>query len=217
MSSELAANVAKAAREAFDHWVRANNKAKVYMLAGMSELLRRQHEQMETAYEIMQSLDGMFGQPSEQAHLDAVNAFMNDKMKPGTKVRPHVLKMIDHLHNTELNGAMIDEKTQVSIILQSLPSKFQQFKNNYVMNKVSYNLTQLLNELQAFESVNDTKGGEANVAEASSVKNKKNKRKLAVKNKGKFKKKGKPNQKGNSKRTGNKDKGNCFHCEKPGH
>ena len=36
--------VAKAAREAFDHWVRANNKVKVYMLAGMSELLRRQHE-----------------------------------------------------------------------------------------------------------------------------------------------------------------------------
>ena len=56
------------------------------MLAGMSELLHRQHEQMETAYEIMQSLDGMFGQPSEQARLDAVNAFMNDKMKLGTKV-----------------------------------------------------------------------------------------------------------------------------------
>ena len=125
--------------------------------------------------------------------------------------------MIDHLHNAELNGAMIDEKTQVSIILQSLPSKFQQFKNNYVMNKVSYNLTQLLNELQAFESVNDIKGDEANIAKASSIKNKKNKRKLAVKNKGKFKKKGKPNQKGNSKRISNKDKGNCFHCEKPGH
>ena len=60
-------------------------------------------------------------------------------------------------------------------------------------------------------------GIEANIVEASSVKNKKGKRKLAVKNKGKFKKKGKPNQKGNSKRTGNKDKGNCFHCEKPGH
>ena len=125
--------------------------------------------------------------------------------------------MIDHLHNAKLNAAMIDTKTQLSIILQSLPSKFQQFKNNYVMNKVSYNLTQLLNELQAFESVNDRKGSEANVAKAFSIKNKKNKRKLAVKNKGKFKKKGKPNQKGNSKRTGNKDKGNCFHCKKLEH
>ena len=71
--------------------------------------------------------------------------------------------------------------------------------------------------MQAFESVNDIKGGEANVAKASSIKNKKNKRKLAIKNKGKFKKKGKLNQKGNSKRTGNKNKGNCFHYEKPRH
>ena len=50
-------NAPRAAKEAFDRWVKAN----CYILVGMSKLLRKQHEGIATAYEIVQSLDGMFG------------------------------------------------------------------------------------------------------------------------------------------------------------
>ena len=121
----------------------------------------------------MESLEAMFGAPSEKAHLDAVRAFMNDKMKKGSSVKAHVLNMIDHLHDAELNGAKIDEATQVGIILESLSPDFHEFVNNFVMNKRKCNLTELMNDLQNFESTNKRRGGEANVVVAgSSGKNK---------------------------------------------
>ena len=93
-----------------------------------------------------------------------------------------------------MHGATIDERTQVSIILESLTPAFSQFTTNYVMNKLQYNMTQLLesltpafsqfttnyvmnklqynmtqllNELQTFEAISKTrpKEGEANVVE----------------------------------------------------
>ena len=73
---------------------------------------------------------------------------MNAKMSKGTLVRDHVLNMTNYINEAELHEAIIDERTQVSIILVSLTHDFLQFTNNYVMNKLDYNVTQLLNELQ---------------------------------------------------------------------
>ncbi|PON35558.1 hypothetical protein TorRG33x02_351140, partial [Trema orientale] len=88
--------------------------------------------------------------------------------------------MISHINEAELHGATIDEATQVGMILETLSHDFLQFKSNYVMNKLSYNLTELLNELQTFESISkgkepETKAAEGNIAEAgpSSSKDKK--------------------------------------------
>ena len=71
------------------------------------------------------------------------------------------------MHEVEIHEATIDERTQVSVILESLTPAFLQFTTNYVMNKMQYNMTQLLNELQTFEAISKTrpKEGEANVAE----------------------------------------------------
>ena len=55
----------------------------------------------------------------------------------------------------------------MSVILESLTSDFLPFTTNYIMNKLEYNLTQLLNELQTFETISKTRSkvGEANVAQ----------------------------------------------------
>ena len=79
------------------------------------------------------------------------------------------------------------------------------------MNKMTFNFTQLLNDLQAYESVNDSKSREANVAKKCK------KLKVARKSKGKFKKKGKKTKKNNSQNSRTKSKGNCFHCNKLEH
>ena len=66
----------------------------------------------------------------------------------------------------------MDKVTQVGIILNSLSHDFIQFMSNYIMNKLKYGLSQLLNELQAFEAINkgSKNGGSANVVSSSRVK-----------------------------------------------
>ena len=134
-------NASKSVSDKYDHWVIANNKAHCYLLAAMNEVLRAKHEALETASEIIESLQNMFGRPSDQAHHEAVKAVMNGKMKNGSSVHEHVLKMIHHFNEAEITCANIDEKTQVGMILETLSPAFLQFRMNYVMNHKMCNLT----------------------------------------------------------------------------
>ncbi|XP_073128992.1 uncharacterized protein [Henckelia pumila] len=211
------ANASRTVSQAYNNWIVANNKERCYLLAAMNEVLRAKHEALETAKGIMESLQQMFGRPSEQARHEAVKAVMNCKMKNGSSVRDHVLKMINHLNDAEINGANIDEKTQVGMILETLSPAFLQFRTNYVMNHRVYNMTQLLNELQSYESLIDDKNGKANVVEANVAVGKTSSSKnTKKKNVGKFKGK-KKIQKKKGKGVEPKPKGKCFHCNVDGH
>ncbi|PON64597.1 hypothetical protein PanWU01x14_123090 [Parasponia andersonii] len=149
---------------------------------------------------------------------------MNAKMKRGTPVRDHVLNMINYFGEAEVHGTTIDDRTQVSMILESLSPDFLYFKSNYVMNKLNYTMTQLLNELQTFESISKDKSGSAIVAEANiaeenpsnSNKNKKRKNISASGSKPKKSKKGNTSTKKNNSKD-KKPKGKCFHCVVNGH
>ena len=155
--AEPAANAARSVQEPYERWIQANNKARAYMLANMSNVLRLKHERMETAIEIMDSLQNMFEKQFEQSRHEATRKYMNAKMSKGTPVHDHVLNMANYINEAELYGAIIDERTQVSIILDSLTPDFLQFTSNYVMNKLDYNVSQLLNELQTFEAILKTR------------------------------------------------------------
>ena len=50
-----------------------------------------------------------------------MKALLNTKMAERTPVQDHVLKMIAHLNELKILGAKIDRKTQVDIVLMSLP------------------------------------------------------------------------------------------------
>ena len=63
------------------------------------------------------------------------------------------MMMTNYFTEAELHGAEIDQVTQVGIILNSLSPDFIQFSSNYIMNKLNYSVSQLLNELQTFESI----------------------------------------------------------------
>ena len=63
--AEPIANAARGLREKYECWIQANNKARAYILTSMSDVLRLKHERMESAMEIMDSLQSMFGQQSE--------------------------------------------------------------------------------------------------------------------------------------------------------
>ena len=106
------------------------------MLVEILNVVRIKYKKMETAYGIVESLRDMFGEPSDQSHHDAFKAAMNAKMKARTLVIEHVLKMINWLNEAKIHVAVIEERTQVSMILESLLPAFLQFKSNYVMNEL---------------------------------------------------------------------------------
>src|SRR5215813_1943196 len=116
---EPARNAGQATRDAHQKWVKANEKARCYLLAGMSKVLTAKHEPMATAYQMLQSLQGMFGQPSERLRHEATVSAMTTRMKEGTSVREHVLRMMTYLNIAETYGAHIDEHSQVTMIMET--------------------------------------------------------------------------------------------------
>ena len=109
-----------------------------------------------------------------------MRALLNIKMAEGTPVRDHVLKMIAHLNKLEILGAKIDGKSQVDIVLMSLPESFKNFRLNYSMSKESYSLAKLLKELQALEGILGHAKSVQVTEKGSSSSTKKNKKKKKV-------------------------------------
>ncbi|KAA0067044.1 gag/pol protein [Cucumis melo var. makuwa] len=91
-------------KDAYDRWTKANDKARLYILASMSDILSKKHEIMVTARQIMDSLRDMFGQPSIQIKQEAIKYIYNARMKEGQSVREHVLDMIVNFNVAEMNG-----------------------------------------------------------------------------------------------------------------
>ena len=90
------------------------------------------------------------------------------------------------------------------------------------MNKLQYNMTQLLNELQTFEAISKTrpKEAEANVSEhnpSSSYGSKNKKRKNTQGGSRSQPKKGTKGKGKNNNPKNKKPKGKCFHCKVKGH
>ncbi|KAH0661120.1 hypothetical protein KY284_026051 [Solanum tuberosum] len=194
---------------AYQKWRKADEMAQCYIMASMSNVLQHQHQAMLSAFEILENLKQMFGDQGRSAKQTAMRTLMNTKMVEGTPVRDHVLKMIGLLNELEVLGAGIDNDSQVEMILQSLPDSFQQFCLNYNMNKMSLSLAQLLNELQAAETlVKKAPSMELNAEKVSTSKPQ-----------GGQKKKKAHKAKTFAPPTGGvkKSKGKCFHCKMPGH
>ncbi|XP_050940338.1 uncharacterized protein LOC127149133, partial [Cucumis melo] len=113
-----ASNTNRARLEAYDRWIKANEKARVYILASMSDVLAKKHESLATPKEIMDSLKGMFGQPEWFLRHEAIKYIYTKRMKEGTFVREHVPDMMMHFNIAEINRGAIDEANQVSFILE---------------------------------------------------------------------------------------------------
>ncbi|KAA0040418.1 gag/pol protein [Cucumis melo var. makuwa] len=218
----LASNANRTSRKAYDRWVKANEKIRVYILACMTDVLVKKHESLATTKEIMDALKAMFGQLEWSLRHEAIKYIYTKPMKEGTSVREHVMHMMMHFNIGEVNDGAIDEANQVSFILESLPKSFIPFQTNASLNKIEFNLTTLLNELQRFQTITIGKGKqvEANVATTkrkfSRVSSSKNKTRLS-KPKPQIKKKGKRKTPKQNKGKIAAEKGNCYHCGQNGH
>ncbi|KAH9684590.1 Receptor-like protein 53 [Citrus sinensis] len=138
-------------REPYEKWCEANKMAKRYILASISVELHKKHRSMETATEIMASLLQMFGQNTHFAREAALKRITDTKMEEGTKVRDHVLKMMDYLNEVEIHGVQINDKSKINMVIESLPDTFKEFKVNYILNNKDMTLIELMHELHAIE------------------------------------------------------------------
>ncbi|XP_038889320.1 uncharacterized protein LOC120079230 [Benincasa hispida] len=92
--SVFARNVSQALKDAYDHWTKASDKARVYILASLSNVLAKKHEAMMSTHQIIESLQEMFGQPSIQIWHKALKYIYNARMKESQSVREHVLDLM---------------------------------------------------------------------------------------------------------------------------
>ncbi|KAK0580852.1 hypothetical protein LWI29_007090 [Acer saccharum] len=198
-------------RDEYEQWKTSDDMAKCYIMATISDVLQQQHEGMESAADIMMSLEEMFAMKSRTTKREAVTAFMNLRMKPGQAVKDHMMKVIAHLNIAELHGVEIDGETKIDMVVNSLSDFFDQFKLDYTLNKKEYTLQGLMQDVQSAEKILvkgkgqeiHTVGKVATVKARQKVKKQQKKKPLG------------PIKKETKKVT--KIKGKCFLCGEKGH
>jgi hypothetical protein len=156
-------------KQRFNRWRKSDEMAKCYILASVANVIQHQLQEINHASAMMTILKEMFGEQSRAAKADTMRSLLSTKMAEGTPVREHCLSMIAMLNTLEVLGAEIDGESQVDMILQSLPSSFNQFRLNVSMSKKDYTLAELMNELIAAESILKNKTS-AFIAHASNPK-----------------------------------------------
>ncbi|KAK4838721.1 hypothetical protein QYF36_015896 [Acer negundo] len=198
-------------RDEYEQRKTSDDMAKCYIMATISDVLQQKHEGMESAADIMMSLEEMFAMKSRTTKREAVTAFMNLRMKPGQAVKDHMMKVIAHLNIAELHGAEIDGETKIDMVVNSLSDSFDQFKLDYTLNKKEYTLQGLMQDVQSAEKIL-VKGKGQEIHMVGKV--------ATVKARQKVKKQQKKKQLGPIKKETKKVtkiKGKCFLCGKKGH
>ena len=191
-------------REPYEKWCEANKMAKRYILASISVELHKKHRSMETATEIMASLHQMFGQNTHFAREAALKRITDTQMEEGTKVRDHVLKMMDYLNEVEIHGVQINDKSKINMVIESLPDTFKEFKVSYILNNKDMTLIELMHELHAIEEFyHSRKLPEKGFSSRLKSKDKNEQARVGI---GKL----------STKRSG-KPKGKCYKCGQKGH
>ncbi|KAK6151810.1 hypothetical protein DH2020_014445 [Rehmannia glutinosa] len=123
-----------------------------YMLASMSNELQRQNDGLKHATEILLHLKELYGEHTRQARYQILKELFRCRMKEGSSVHDHGLKMIALIERLESLGIVMDNELYMDLILQSLPPSFDTFVVNFNMHKMETSLPKLVNMLKTAES-----------------------------------------------------------------
>ncbi|XP_070023331.1 uncharacterized protein LOC142175684 [Nicotiana tabacum] len=96
--------------KAYDKWVKADEMTRCYIFSFMVNVLQHQHQSMESAYDMLESLKEMFDEQNRAAKQTSMKALLNTNMAEGLSIRDHVLKMVSLLNELEILGAVIDKE-----------------------------------------------------------------------------------------------------------
>ncbi|TYK29847.1 gag/pol protein [Cucumis melo var. makuwa] len=130
-----ASNANQTSWKAYDRWVKANEKDRVYILVSMSDVWAKKHEFLATTKEIMDSLKAMFGQPEWSLRHEVIRYIYTKRMKERTSVREHVLDMMMRFNIAEVNGGATDEANQNGYWLRNCPKYLAEKKAEKEMQR----------------------------------------------------------------------------------
>ncbi|KAI3723297.1 hypothetical protein L2E82_34775 [Cichorium intybus] len=198
-------------------------KVACIMIATMNPELQRIYEDY-WPYEMHRELAEKFRKQERIERCEVVKDFTNSKPKDGESICAHVQRMQGYVERLRKLAMPVPEELAVDIVLNSLPSSYDQFRLAYHLNNNQANLTELHRMLRVAE---DGMKGKSVPSVNQPV--------LAIgSGKGK-KRKGPPKQNwrekvqvgssSNGSRTktshipcvANPDEANCFYCKEKGH
>src|SRR3954462_8681505 len=97
-----------------------------------------------TPHLIIQQLDALYAKHARTEWYEVTHAMWNYKMKEGTPVSEHVIKIMRLGQRLTELGFPIPESLGTNIILISLPPSFKSFVQNYRMNGMDKSVNELL-------------------------------------------------------------------------
>ena len=202
--------------ETYNRWIEDDLQTRCYMLASMTPDLQKSNEHYPHAAQIHEHLKDLYTVNSRVVRYNTSKELFSTKMKEGTSVGDHCLKMIGLIEKLQNLDLVINNDFCVDLILASLTPSFDQFVMNYNMHGLLKDMNELMGMLVTAET-SLVKEKPVMVASTSRTKGK---------GKGKGKKKGSSQgkkplkaQNGIKKMKGKlkpKDS-TCHHCGKKGH
>ncbi|KAI3524446.1 hypothetical protein L1887_03101 [Cichorium endivia] len=121
------------------------------MIATMKPELQRIYEDY-WPYEMHKDLAEKFHKQARVERCEVVKAFTNGKPKDGESVCTHVQRMQGYVDRLRKLGTPVDEELAVDIVLNSLPSSYDQFTLAYHLNNSQTSLAELHGMLQTAEN-----------------------------------------------------------------
>lgn len=99
---EIGEEITHEEKEAEKVWKKANEMARHYIFASMSNMLQAKHKNMTFTYDTDISLKEMFGDKSRPIKQAALKTIINTKIAKRAFVIEHILKMITILEEPEV-------------------------------------------------------------------------------------------------------------------
>ena len=133
-------------------------KAKLIILTSMSSKLQKQYKTVD-ACSIVRHLRELYNEQARTKRFKVSKLLFGSKMKEGTSLVRHALKMYEHIKRLNQLGYSMDCELSVDLIMASLPDSFAQFVLDYRMNYIVSTIPELINLLKtAMSSLrNETK------------------------------------------------------------
>ncbi|XP_043710291.1 uncharacterized protein LOC122659219 [Telopea speciosissima] len=199
-------------QEAYEYFHSCDSKAILYILGSVDKSITDSMKGITSVKGMMDKLKELFSQTNVHEHHKLVGLIHNTKMKEGTPVIYHVMKMRNLFEKLETLDTSFTIKYKRNVIFNSLPIAYSPFVCNFNMNRLDAELTEVGNILQEVEKALKKEKGEVNAIEVKGY-NSKNKRKKNKANKGKtLKGKG-----GKIQKKTAEPKGKCFFYGNDGH
>ncbi|XP_041999639.1 uncharacterized protein LOC121749100 [Salvia splendens] len=138
-------------KEAYEKHVEDAALAQCIMLSSMNSILQRQYEHM-LPYVMIQRLKSLYAPQAPTTEYETLQDLFKCKLHDEGKVSEHALHMIGLIERLTSFGTVLSSNISTNLILESLPSCFENFIINFNMNNMKVGLPELHNMLTTYES-----------------------------------------------------------------